>query len=138
MLTLALVLPAVAVADEVKLEAVLIWGTDGGRPNDPKLKELGGETKAKLKGVFKWKDYFEVDRQSFKVPSGEKKRVRMSSKCEIEVENLGESTMEVKLFGEGRLVVRKKQALPAGDLLVLAGDDKNDTAWFVVLAVAKK
>jgi len=67
-----------------------------------------------------------------------KKRVRMSEKCEIEVENLGDSTVEVKLFGEGKMVVRKKQALPTGELLVLAGEDKNDTAWFVVLTPGER
>jgi hypothetical protein len=79
-----------------------------------------------------------VDKQDIRVMSGSKKRVRMSSKCEVEVESLGGGTVEVKLYGEGKLVVRRKEALPPGELLVMAGEDKNDTAWFVVLSVAKK
>lgn len=129
---------ALAAAPEMNLKAQLVWGTDGGKPKDQTLKDLDQKTKERLKKVFKWKDYFEVDQQGFKVATASKKRVRMSSKCEIEVENLGSSTVEVKLYGEGKMVVRRKEALPEGELLVMAGEDKNDTAWFVVLSVAKK
>jgi multidrug efflux pump subunit AcrA (membrane-fusion protein) len=62
----------------------------------------------------------------------------MSAKCEVEVENQGDSQVEVKLFGEGKMVVRKRQALKAGELLVLAGDDKDNNAWFVILTLAKR
>jgi hypothetical protein len=31
------------------------------------------------------------------------------------------------------MVVKKRQGLTPGELLVLAGDDKDDTAWFVVI-----
>ena len=43
-----------------------------------------------------------------------------------------------KLYGQGKMVVRKTQKIKAGELLVLAGDDKNDTAWFVVLSQVEK
>lgn len=124
---------ATACAGEMKLEAKLIWGTDGPKPDDPKLKELDPTLKEKLKGVFKWKNYFEVNHQSFAVPEGVSKKVRMSGKCVIEVQNLGGSIVEVKLFGEGDLVVKKKEPLKLGKSLILAGPSKNDTAWFVAL-----
>jgi hypothetical protein len=41
--------------------------------------------------------------------------------------------MEVELIGEGNFVVKRKQAMPLTDILILAGDDKNSTAWFVVI-----
>jgi hypothetical protein len=44
----------------------------------------------------------------------------------------------VKLYGKGKLTVRKTQKINRSELLVLAGDDKNDTAWFVVLSLAGK
>jgi hypothetical protein len=127
-----------AAPGEMNLRAVLIWGTNGSKPDDKKLKDVEPQTRQKLAAVFKWKDYYEVDRQNFKVPLSSKKRIRMSEKCEIEVENLGDATVDVKLFGEGRMVVRKKQALLAGELLVLAGEDKNDSAWFVVITPGEK
>ena len=135
---LALAPRAAAASPDLAVEARLIWGTNGQKPPGEKLKEVDVETKKKLKRVFKWEHYYEVEHQDFKVPISTKKRVRMSPKCEVEVENLGESSVEVKLYGEGRLVVRKKQVLEADELLVLGGDDKNDTAWFVILVTPKK
>ena len=124
---------ATACAGEIKLEAKLVWGTDGPKPDDPKLKELDPVLKEKLKGVFKWKNYFEVNHQSFAVLEGVSKKARMSAKCVIEVQNLGSSVVEVKLFGEGDLVVKKKEPLKSGKSLILAGPSKDDTAWFVAL-----
>ena len=128
-------LPPVLAAEaaDLKLRAQLIWGTDGAKPADAQIKELDAETQDKLKGVFKWKNYFEVTARNFEVPARTRKAVRLSPKCEIEVEHLGDALVEVKLFGEGRMVVKRKQTLKAGELLVLAGDDKNNTAWFVIL-----
>ena len=123
---------------ELNLKAQLVWGTNNDKPDDPKLKEMDKGVGEKLRKVFKWKNYFEVNRQDFTVVTGTPKRVRMSDHCEIEVQNLGNSSIEVKLYGKGKLTVRKTQKINSSELLVLAGDDKNDTAWFVVLSLAGK
>jgi len=44
----------------------------------------------------------------------------------------------VKIFGEGKHLRTVRQPIPPGEMLVLAGDDKNDTAWFVVLTNTSK
>jgi hypothetical protein len=123
---------------ELNLKAQLVWGTNNDKPDDPKLKEMDKSIGEKLRKVFKWKNYFEVNRQNFTAVAGTPKKVRMSDHCEIEVQNLGNSSIEVKLYGKGKLTVRKTQKIKRSELLVLAGDDKNDTAWFVVLSLAGK
>lgn len=123
---------------DLNLQAQLVWGTNKDKPDDPKLKDVDAQVRDKLRGVFKWKNYFEVNRQKFLVTAAAPKRVKMSDLCEIEVHNLGNSVVEVKLFGEGKMVVRKTQRIKAGELLVLAGDDKDDTAWFVVVSLVEK
>ncbi len=123
---------------DLTLQAQLVWGTNNDKPDDPKLKEVETKVTDKLRGVFKWKNYFEVSRQSFAVPMSSPKKVKMSDHCEIEVQNLGNSSIEVRLYGQGKMVVRKTQKIKANELLVLAGDDKNDTAWFVVMSLAEK
>ncbi len=119
--------------DELKLQATLIWGTNGTKPKDPGLKDVEPETAKKLRGVFKWKNYYEVGRTNLTVAVGTGKMVTMSPKCEVSVQNLGKSKVAVELYGEGKMLVQKRQPITAGELLVLAGDDKNDTAWFVIL-----
>jgi hypothetical protein len=123
---------------DLNLQAQLVWGTNKDKPDDPKLKDVDSQVRDKLRGVFKWKNYFEVNRQKFLVTAAAPKRVKMSDLCEIEVHDLGNSVVEVKLFGEGKMVVRKTQRIKAGELLVLAGDDKDDTAWFVVVSLVEK
>ena len=123
---------------DLELQAQLVWGTNNDKPDDPKLKDVDPKVREKLRGVFKWKNYFEVNRQSFTVTAAGPKKVKMSDLCQLEVQSLGNSSVELKLFGQGKMVVRKTQKIKAGELLVLAGDDKNDTAWFVVLSQIEK
>jgi hypothetical protein len=123
---------------DLNLQAQLVWGTNNEKPDDPKLKEVDPSVAEKLRKVFKWKNYFEVNRQHFAVAAGSSKRIKMSDDCEIEVHNLGNSSIEVRLYGKGKLAVRKTQKISPSELLVLAGDDKDDTAWFVVLSQPAK
>ncbi len=130
--------PCATAAAETKFQARLVWGTDEMKPDKANLKEIDDKTKEKLKAVFKWKNYFEVDAQTVVVLPNELKKVKMSNKCDIEIQDLGEDGFEVKLFGEGKLTKKVKQVFPSGDCLVLAGDDKNANAWFVMLCPAGK
>jgi hypothetical protein len=127
-----------AATKDLHVQAQLVWGTDGDKPPDPEVKRLDDETRKKLGSVFKWKNYFEVERQNFKVTLAAKQKVRLSPKCEVEVENLGGAQVEVKLYGEGKMVVKKRQVLKAGELLILAGDDKNQNAWFVIITPSSR
>src|SRR5690242_12336102 len=55
-----------ASAAERKLEARLIWGTNDEKSPNASHKKLEGEMAKKLGEMpFKWKNYFEVNRQSF-------------------------------------------------------------------------
>lgn len=118
-------------AEDRKFQAQLIWGTDMEKPDDPELKKVNAELVERLQKVFKWKLYYEVKEVKFAVSEKGAKKVNLSKKCEIEVRDLGKPMIEAKLFGEGKLVKTIKQA--AAQSLVIAGDDRNDTAWFVIL-----
>lgn len=142
-LALLLLLPAVQAAD-IKLSAQLVWGTDEAKPKadgDQKLqiKDLDPKIRKKLESVFKWKNYFLVKEEKCVLPTKDPAALKMSEKCRLELRLADPSTLEVKLFGEGKLTTTKRQALKAltqGEILVIAGDDKakfND-AWFVVLS----
>ena len=121
-----------AAATDLKLECTLIWGTNTEESPNPDHKAIDPALARKLLKVFKWKHYFEVSRQTLAIPVNQTKSAKMSSKCVVEAKNLGGSRVEVKLFGEGKLVEKRSQPLPPGEDLILAGDAKNDTAWFVV------
>jgi hypothetical protein len=130
---------AVLAAERVqKFDARLIWGTDQDKPDHADLKEIDPGLRKKLCKVFKWKNYFEVSRKDILLPQQSFKKIRMSPKCELEFAQVGPDGIEVKLYGENKLVFTKKQTLLPGEPMVLAGDDKNDTAWFVIITEQKQ
>ena len=124
-----------AQAGEMKFRACLVWGTDDSKPPEGKdYTPVDAEISKKLKDLpLKWAHWFEVKRVDFTVPQGATKEVPISEKCQIIVKQLPGSELEVSLLGKGKEVVKRKQALPKGDMLVLGGNAPNSTAWLVVL-----
>jgi hypothetical protein len=139
LLLLALVSPSPSRATEgdIPFEVSLIWGTNDDKPDKPELKEIGPDLKKKLCAVFKWKNYFQVKKEPLTIPKGGVNKVKLSDKCEVEIQDAGMPMIEVRLFGQGKLVKKVKQAVTPEEL-VLAGDDKNGSAWFVVVALKSK
>ncbi len=118
---------------ETKVQAVLVWGTDEAKPTGKSLKEVDAKLREKLGNIFKWKNYFEVSRQSASIPAAKVQSLKLSDDCSVEVKILPDNVAEVKLMGKGKAIVTRRHSLSKPDALVLAGDDKNKTAWFVVL-----
>ena len=124
-----------AQAAEMKLQAFLIWGTDDAKPPEGKTyAAVAPDIMRKLKDLpLKWTNWFEVNRKEFAVPQVEAKDVPMSEKCRLKVSNINGTEVEVSLIGKGKEVVKRKQSLPKGEMLVLGGNAPNSTAWLVVL-----
>lgn len=127
-------MPAVARAADVKLEAVLVWGTNDPKSSDPRLQPVTEEIAKKLACLpFKYTNYFEVNRKHFTLSSSEITPVRMSRDCTIEVKRLDRGKVEVTLIGKGQPVGKITQEIKKGKSLVTGGNAANSTAWFVVI-----
>jgi hypothetical protein len=137
--SLALALLTVAAvgaqAAEMKLQAFLLWGTDDSKPPEGKAYQpVNADIRQKLKDLpLKWTNWFEVKRVECEVAEGASKEVTVSDKCQLNVSKLAGSELEVTLIGKGKEVVKRKQSLPKGEMLVLGGNAPNATAWLVVL-----
>jgi hypothetical protein len=119
---------------ELKYEAQLIWATNDKKSPDPKHKPVEPEVKKKLVELpLKWDNYFEVTRKEVKVAKAGKSKIPMSDKCAVEVKHVEGDKVEVSLFGKGEAVLKRTQALPKGEILVLGGNAPNETAWLVTL-----
>ena len=120
---------------ETKLQGFLLWGTNDIKPPEGKnYKPAEPQVLKKLRELpLKWTNWFEVNRKDFVVPQAIAKEVQMSAKCQLHVKGFGGSEIEVTLIGKGKEVVKRRQALPKGELLVLGGNAPNSTAWLVVL-----
>lgn len=118
----------------MNLEAILIWGTDGDKPEGKNLADVDDTFTAKFRKIFKWRNYYEVRRTPFTLQKGEPAQtVKLSEKCSVILEYDDKGGVEVELIGEGKSVTKTRQPMPLNDVLVLAGDDINATAWFVVI-----
>ncbi|MCD6337915.1 MAG: hypothetical protein J7M29_00840 [Verrucomicrobia bacterium] len=125
------------------LQASLIWGTDGLKPADLKCRDVSPQLKARFRKIFRWKNYYEITRKRTVVREGKTSQLDMSKKCRLKIRFADARMLEVILIGEGRLVKKVRHPIAAflrGELLVLAGDDKNNfqDAWFVVLSHPRK
>jgi hypothetical protein len=120
---------------EMKLQAYLLWGTDDTKPPEGKnYKPVNPEIKNKLRELpLKWTNWFEVNRKDVSVQQGANMEVSISEKCQVTLKRFGVSELEVSLIGKGKEVVKRKQTLPKGEMLVLGGNAPNATAWLVVL-----
>jgi hypothetical protein len=118
-------------AEDVKVEATLVWGTneDPGKFKDlkPVNPELG-----KLLRNFKWKNYLEINRKTVVLQQGKENTVQISKECKLILTYQGNSMFRVQLFGKGERVSDRTQKITLGEKpAVFGGDDKNDTAWFI-------
>ena len=122
-------------AAEMQLQAFLLWGTDDSKPPEGKAyKPVESEVRLKLKDLpLKWTNWFEVNRKDCTLAQGETKEVPISEKCKLMLKRSVGHELEVTLIGKGKEVVKRKQSLPRGEMLVLGGNAPNSTAWLVVL-----
>jgi hypothetical protein len=120
---------------DMKLRAYLVWGTDDTKPPEGKnYKPVESDIDKKLKNLpLKYKHYFEVNRTNFTLGPAGIRKVPVSERCELEVKSVGNSNVEVALFGKGKEAARQKQPLPKDETLVVSGNAPNATAWLVVL-----
>lgn len=124
-------------APEARLAAQLVWGTNEDKPADRELKPITEDLDKRLRRIFKWRNYFQVERKEFGVATTKPAKMEMSKECRIEVARLSGEEFEIQLFGKGQLLVKKRQRIVPGEAVVLGGDDKNDNAWFVVVSFVK-
>lgn len=117
----------------IRVEAILVWATHVAKTNDASLKELEPQLAKKLRKAYKWDLYYEVKRKEATVSGKDATHVPISEKCSLDIKHLGDERFEVHLTGKGKPVSRTVESLAHGHIMVVAGDDKNDTAWLIVI-----
>ena len=120
-------------AADLKLEAKLIWATNDANSPDANHKPVDSATADKLRKVFKWKNYFVVNRCVKNVPSRSSNRFELSKECTVEIREMEGPKVEVKLIGKGKEIHKTTKTLSRGESFVYSGDDKNESAWFVII-----
>jgi hypothetical protein len=117
-----------------RFESYLVWATDADKSPNPDHKPVTPEVRRKLKELpLRWKNFFEVNRQTFAVPRGGSVEVRMSDKCSLRVTDVDGKHFEVSLIGQNQPVLTRTQPLPVKEMLVVGGNAPDETGWLVVM-----
>jgi hypothetical protein len=110
----------------------LVRGNDQSEPPTEYAKPIGPILSQKLSTVFKWKDYWELKRESIAVKQGAKVRKRLSEEHEVQVELSIPNTLTIRIFLNGRLTRTRIQ--PVHDAFCVAGGSAGpNQSWFVVV-----
>ena len=142
----ALLLPAAVLAEDFKVEARLVWGTNQPKPPGTTFAALDNSGRDKVR-QFKWTNYWVVNTVVTPVARETPQLVNLSPKCAIDLKDHGNGNVEIRLFelkpgADPKLVKpvhHSLSALKKGEYCILAGDDKKvwDDAWFVILTGAR-
>ncbi len=117
-------------AGDLKLEATLVWGTTTGTNVSHQL--LDAKRTKDLSRIFKWQSYYAITNRTAVIPANGTRTIPMGAKCQLKVKNLGASRVEVVWMGNNKIISTNVHTLP----LTLAGNDKNDSAYFMLLRSA--
>lgn len=131
---LSLLTATPAFAEELRIEAKLIWGTNDEKSPEPSHKLVDAKTADGLRKVFAWKNYFEVSRTHGVVPNRGTNAFKVSKDCTVEIAELEGPKVGVLLIGKGKPQNRTIKALSRGESFVLGGDVKDGSAWFVIIS----
>ena len=113
----------------------LVQASDRDKPQESSWRPVGPKLSRQLCPKFRWKNYWEVDRQTVSVQPGKVTRVRLNPERTIEIELRGQDESEIRLFTKGVLVRRSRQSIESCMSIMggMGGSRENEDSWFVVV-----
>ena len=110
----------------------LVRGTETDRPPVPGCKHVGPRLAGTFRPVFKWKSYWEMNRQQVALVPGQTSRVRLGNGREAEIDLRNPKQRRVAAFQNGQLVDRTVS--PPGEAMTIIGGNRDGkSVWFIVV-----
>ena len=134
LLLLLVSIPAVEADDAQKVTfyVQLIHGSDSDKPEDAVCKPVGPKLGKILRGVFRWKNYCEVKRETVTLSKDKVVRLQLTREREVELKLLDPPNTQIRLYHNGNVTRCSRQ--PIGEhMCVLGGDSTSGDPWFVVV-----
>ena len=119
-------------AQKVTFHVQLIRGSDSEQPEDPAWKPVGTKLGKNLRGVFRWKNYWEVKREAVMLSKDKVARLRLTREHEVEVKLLDPPNTRIRLYQNGELIRCSHQPI-SEHMSILGGEYKTGECWFVVV-----
>ena len=110
----------------------LVRGTETNRPPVPGCKRVGPRLAGTFCPVFKWKSYWELNRQQVAVAPGRKTRVLLGGGRGAEIDLGDPKQRRVTAFLDGKPV--DQTISPAGEAMTIIGGNRDGKSmWFIVV-----
>jgi hypothetical protein len=110
----------------------LVRGTETTQPPAPGCKQVGPRLAGTFRPVFKWKSYWEMNRQQVVLVPGRTARVRLGNGREAEIDLRNPKERRVAAFQNGQLVDRT--ITPPGEAMTIIGGNRDGkSVWFIVV-----
>jgi len=119
-------------AQKVTFYVQLIRGSDSDKPDDPACKPVGAKLGKTLRGVFRWKNYCEVKRETVTLSKDKVARLHLTREREVELKLLDPPNTQIRLYHKGQLTRCSHQPINE-HMCVLGGDSTGGDPWFVVV-----
>ncbi len=110
----------------------LVRGSDEAAPPTPQARLIGPKLSERLHAVFKWKNYWEIKRDSMTLKAGEKLRKRMSAEREVEAELLDSREITVRIYRNGKPTSNVRQSVEHR-FIIAGGANEGGQSWFIVV-----
>ena len=119
-------------AQKVTFYVQLIRGSDSDKPDDPACKPVGAKLGKILRGVFRWKNYCEVKRETVMLAKDKVARLPLTPERDVELKLLEPPNTQIRLYHKGQLTRCSRQPINE-HMCVLGGDSASGDPWFVVV-----
>ena len=121
-------------AADLKLEAKLIWGSND--PTDKVQHPSWLKTRnflLDLHRIFKWDNYYEINTKDVSIPQDENRHFADEREMQVGGKESRQQSHRSKLHRQRQASQPRNHSLPPGQWFTLGGNDKNNSAWFVVM-----
>ena len=110
----------------------LIQGNDADTPPSPESKAIGPKLSGKLRRVFRFQSYWEMNRQEIAVTAGQKIRVALNKTRDVEIDLTGPETRKVTAFKSGKPISTTTTSI-GQEMTINGGDRDSGGVWFIVV-----
>ena len=119
-------------AQKITFYIQLVRGSDSDKPDDPAWKPAGAKLDKNLRGVFRWKNYWEVKREVVALSKDKVARLHLTREREVEIRLLEPPNTQIRLYHKGKMTRCSHQPINE-HMCILGGDSTSGDPWFVVV-----
>jgi hypothetical protein len=123
---------ASASAEGITVYVQLIQGTDADTPPSTGATLVGDALSRRLQ-MFRWKNYWELKRQTVQLTTGAKIRRHVTRQHDVEISLPTPTDMTVSIYLDGKLTRKRVQPVETAFYIAGGDNDEQTQSWFIVV-----